>query len=122
VIAPWREWDIVSREDALAYAAKHGVPVQQSKKDIYSRRQSLAPEPRGGRLEDPANAPEESMFKLTRGLADHPPQPERVSASKQERRCRRRASTDPVACGEAQRARRTPRRAGTISRRAGSWA
>jgi argininosuccinate synthase len=79
VIAPWREWDIVSREDALAYAAKHGVPVQQSKKDIYSRDGNLWHlSHEGGRLEDPANAPEESMFKLTRGPADHPDQPENV--------------------------------------------
>jgi argininosuccinate synthase len=79
VIAPWREWDIVSREDALAYAAKHGVPVQQSKKDIYSRDGNLWHlSHEGGRLEDPANAPEESMFKLTKGPADHPAQPENV--------------------------------------------
>ncbi len=37
VIAPWREWSIVSREDALDYAAKHYVPVSQSTKKIYSR-------------------------------------------------------------------------------------
>ena len=79
VIAPWREWDIVSREDALAYAAKHNVPVQQSKKDIYSRDGNLWHlSHEGGRLEDPANAPEESMFKLTKGPADHPAQPENV--------------------------------------------
>ncbi|PYQ15736.1 MAG: argininosuccinate synthase [Acidobacteria bacterium] len=37
VIAPWREWNIRSREDALAYAAAHGVPVDQSPRDIFSR-------------------------------------------------------------------------------------
>ena len=37
VIAPWREWDIRSREDALAYARKHNVPVTHTEKSIYSR-------------------------------------------------------------------------------------
>jgi argininosuccinate synthase len=79
IIAPWREWDIVSREDALAYAAKHNVPVQQSKKDIYSRDGNLWHlSHEGGILEDPANAPEESMFKLTQGPAKHPAEPESV--------------------------------------------
>src|SRR5512140_3727082 len=37
VIAPWREWDIKSREDAIAYAAKHNVPIAASTKTIHSR-------------------------------------------------------------------------------------
>ncbi len=66
VIAPWREWDIRSREDALAYARAHNVPVTQTEKSIYSRDANmwhLSHE--GGILEDPANEPEESMFQLT---------------------------------------------------------
>ena len=66
VIAPWREWDIRSREDALAYARTHNVPVTQTEKSIYSRDANmwhLSHE--GGILEDPANEPEESMFQLT---------------------------------------------------------
>lgn len=79
IVAPWREWDIVSREDALAYAAKHNVPVQQSKKDLYSRDGNLWHlSHEGGRLEDPANMPEESMFRLTRGPAERPAEPETV--------------------------------------------
>ncbi|HEV8480851.1 MAG TPA: argininosuccinate synthase [Candidatus Eisenbacteria bacterium] len=79
IVAPWREWDIVSREDALAYAAKHNVPVQQSKKDLYSRDGNLWHlSHEGGRLEDPANTPEESMFRLTRGPAERPAEPETV--------------------------------------------
>jgi argininosuccinate synthase len=48
VIAPWRSWHIRSREDAIAYAAEKGVPVQATAAKIYSpRRQPLAPLPRG---------------------------------------------------------------------------
>jgi argininosuccinate synthase len=64
IIAPWREWDLDSREDAIAYAAKHNVPVEQSKKNIYSRDRNiwhLSHE--GGELEDPANAPNEAMWQ-----------------------------------------------------------
>jgi argininosuccinate synthase len=66
VIAPWREWDIRSREDALDYAAAHNVPVVQSKKSIYSRDRNiwhLSHE--GGILEDPWAEPQEDMFCLT---------------------------------------------------------
>ncbi|HEY4740930.1 MAG TPA: argininosuccinate synthase [Candidatus Acidoferrales bacterium] len=64
IIAPWREWDIVSREDAIVYAQAHKIPVEQSKTNIYSRDRNiwhLSHE--GGRLEDPANAPEEAMWQ-----------------------------------------------------------
>jgi argininosuccinate synthase len=64
IIAPWREWAIDSREDAIAYAQKHNVPVEQSKKNIYSRDRNiwhLSHE--GGELEDPANAPNEAMWQ-----------------------------------------------------------
>jgi argininosuccinate synthase len=66
IIAPWREWKIQSREDALAYAETHNVPVAQTKTDLYSRDRNiwhLSHE--GGILEDPANAPEESMWQWT---------------------------------------------------------
>jgi argininosuccinate synthase len=66
IIAPWREWKIQSREDALAYAQAHNVPVGQTKTDLYSRDRNiwhLSHE--GGILEDPANAPEESMWQWT---------------------------------------------------------
>jgi argininosuccinate synthase len=64
IIAPWREWNIVSREEAIAYAQAHNVPVEQSKKNIYSRDRNvwhLSHE--GGVLEDPANAPDEAMWQ-----------------------------------------------------------
>jgi argininosuccinate synthase len=66
IIAPWREWKIQSREDALAYAQAHNVPVGQTKTDLYSRDRNiwhLSHE--GGILENPANAPEESMWQWT---------------------------------------------------------
>ncbi len=64
IIAPWREWTIGSREDAIAYARAHNIPIQQSTANIYSRDRNiwhLSHE--GGPLEDPTNAPEESMWQ-----------------------------------------------------------
>ena len=64
IIAPWREWKIQSREDAIAYAQAHDVQVEQTKANIYSRDRNiwhLSHE--GGVLEDPANAPEEAMWQ-----------------------------------------------------------
>jgi argininosuccinate synthase len=64
IIAPWREWKIFSREDAIAYAKMHKIPIEQSKANIYSRDRNiwhLSHE--GGCLEDPANAPEEAMWQ-----------------------------------------------------------
>ncbi len=67
VIAPWREWDIVSREDAIDYAQRHGVPVQQSKAKIYSRDANLWHiSHEGAELEDPANAPLPGVWTLTK--------------------------------------------------------
>src|SRR5271156_3702371 len=66
IIAPWREWNIVSREEAIAYAQAHNIPVEQTKKNIYSRDRNiwhLSHE--GGVLEDPANAPDEAMWQWT---------------------------------------------------------
>lgn len=66
VIAPWREWDIRSREDALDYAKKHKVPVVHTVKSIYSRDNNLWHiSHEGGLLEDPAKTPEEEMFLWT---------------------------------------------------------
>jgi argininosuccinate synthase len=80
VIAPWREWDIVSREDALEYAAKHGIPVQQTAQDLYSRDANLWHlSHEGGPLEDPAQSPPESMYKLTQAPATQPAWPETVT-------------------------------------------
>jgi len=79
VIAPWREWDIRSREDALAYAEKRNIPVAQSKENIYSRDQNLLHlSHEGGILEDPWTPPPENLYQLTRSPADAPDRPEYV--------------------------------------------
>ncbi len=80
VLAPWREWDITSREDALAYAESHGIPVAQKKSDLYSRDANLWHlSHEGGPLEDPAELAPESMYKLTAHAGDQPDTPEIVT-------------------------------------------
>jgi argininosuccinate synthase len=77
VIAPWREWNIRSREDALAYAAAHDVPVDQSPRDLFSRDGNLWHlSHEGGNLEDTWNAPLKEMFKLTVDPEDAPDEPQ----------------------------------------------
>lgn len=66
VIAPWREWNIRSREDALDYAEEFGIPVTSTLKSIYSRDRNLFHlSHEGGPLENPWNEPEEDMFQLS---------------------------------------------------------
>ena len=80
VIAPWREWDIRSREDALAYAARHEIPVAATAAKIYSRDRNiwhLSHE--GGVLEDPNSVPPEDVFMLTAAPADAPARHEDVT-------------------------------------------
>ncbi|HJQ19792.1 MAG TPA: argininosuccinate synthase, partial [Gemmatimonadaceae bacterium] len=80
VIAPWRLWNIRSREDALAYAAAHGVPVAATREKIYSRDANiwhLSHE--GGVLEDPAAAPPDDLFVLTKTPQQAPDVPELVT-------------------------------------------
>ena len=80
VIAPWREWDIRSREDALAYAAKHNVPVTASREKIYSRDRNIWHiSHEGGVLEDPAQAPPADLFMLTTSPELAPSESEEVS-------------------------------------------
>ena len=79
IIAPWREWTISSREEAIAYAKSHNVTVEQTTKNIYSRDRNiwhLSHE--GGVLEDPANAPEESMWQWIVSPAAAPDKPTSV--------------------------------------------
>ncbi len=79
VIAPWREWDIRSREDALDYAKEFNVPVVQTEKSIYSRDANLwHMSHEGGILEDPANEPEEKMFLWTNSPEKAPDEAETI--------------------------------------------
>ena len=64
IIAPWRTWDLKSREDCIDYANKHGVEVPVTKKDIYSRDENLWHiSHEGGDLENPWNAHPETVYK-----------------------------------------------------------
>src|SRR5688572_28145008 len=73
IIAPWREWDIRSREDALAYAAERGIAVTATKEKIYSRDRNLwHVSHEGGPLEDPANEPAENMYMITNSPENAP--------------------------------------------------
>ncbi|HLU38082.1 MAG TPA: argininosuccinate synthase [Planctomycetota bacterium] len=79
VIAPWREWDIRSREDALDYAAARGIPVAASKEKIYSRDRNLWHiSHEGGALEDPGNPPPDDVWMLTVDPRRAPDQPQNV--------------------------------------------
>ncbi len=80
VIAPWREWDILSREAALEYAARHKIPVQASATKIYSRDRNLWHiSHEGGALEDPANAAPDDVWVLTRHPWEAPDTPAQVT-------------------------------------------
>ncbi|MCC7487862.1 MAG: argininosuccinate synthase [Burkholderiales bacterium] len=82
VIAPWREWDLTSREKLLAYAGTHGIPIEGR------RRKGAAPYSmdanllhisyEGGILEDPSYEPEESMWRITASPEKAPNRPEYV--------------------------------------------
>jgi argininosuccinate synthase len=76
IVAPWREWEIRSREDAIAYAAARNVPITATAKKIYSRDRNiwhLSHE--GGVLEDPWAEPLEDMYELTRSPEEAPATP-----------------------------------------------
>src|SRR5579885_2067522 len=80
VIAPWREWSIVSREDALEYAKRHNVPVPVTKKDLYSRDQNLWHlSHEGGPLETVLGEPPEDAWKLTVSPKRAPNREEKVT-------------------------------------------
>ena len=81
VIAPWREWDLHSREDCLAYARERGIPLEGvDETKLYSRDENLWHiSHEGGPLEDPAFEPEEAMYLWTLAPELAPDEPERVS-------------------------------------------
>jgi len=79
IIAPWREWELKSREDCLNYAEQHGIPVAASREKIHSRdRNLLHLSHEGGELEDPGNAPLESTWQISESPQSAPDRSERV--------------------------------------------
>jgi argininosuccinate synthase len=85
VIAPWREWDLNSRERLLAYAEQHGIPIEMKHREggsPYSMDANLLHISFEGRaLEDPAVEPEEDMWRWTVSPEKAPDQPEYVELS-----------------------------------------
>jgi len=80
IIAPWREWDLNSREKLLAYAAEHGIEIEKKgKKSPYSMDANLLHiSYEGGILEDPAAEPEESMWLWTNSPESAPDEAEYI--------------------------------------------
>src|SRR5499426_1468601 len=79
VIAPWREWNIRSREDAIAYAEARNIPIAATKEKIYSRDANLWHlSHEGGILEDPNAAPPADLLQLTTNPLQAPDEPEEV--------------------------------------------
>ena len=80
IIAPWRIWDIKSREDAVDFANAHNVPVPVSKKRPYSMdRNVLHLSHEGADLEDPANEPLDDLYLICNRPEDAPDQPEYIT-------------------------------------------
>jgi argininosuccinate synthase len=79
VVAPWREWDLKSREDCLDYAEKRGIAVTASREKIHSRDRNLWHiSHEGGELEDAGNAPFASTWQLTRSPQEAPDKEEQI--------------------------------------------
>ncbi len=79
VIAPWREWDIVSRAELIKYAKDNGIPVPVTKEKPYSSDKNLFHiSYEGGILEDLENTPDESMFEITVSPQKAPDKPEQI--------------------------------------------
>jgi argininosuccinate synthase len=80
VIAPWREWDLRSREDCLDYAEARNIPVSASRVKIHSRDRNLwHVSHEGGELEDANNAPFDSTWTMTRSPKEAPDREEKVT-------------------------------------------
>ncbi len=79
IIAPWREWDIRSRSDCLAYCEKYRIPVTATLEKPYSIDRNLMHiSYEGGVLEDPWRAPDESMFIMTKSPEKAPDLPSEI--------------------------------------------
>jgi argininosuccinate synthase len=79
VIAPWREWELRGREDEVAYAEAHGIPIPVTREKPYSRDRNLWHlSHEGVHLEDPWNEPEEEMYQISTSPEQAPDRPEYV--------------------------------------------
>ena len=81
IIAPWKDpnFTLTSREAAVDYAKKHKIPIEQSKKKIYSRDRNLWHiSHEGADLEDPASEPKENLFVISRPVSKTPNKPDYV--------------------------------------------
>jgi argininosuccinate synthase len=81
IIAPWREWDLLSREKLLAYAEKHGIPVEMKRgtKSPYSMDANLLHiSYEGGVMEDPWSEPDETMWRWSVSPEKAPDQPRMI--------------------------------------------
>ena len=79
IIAPWREWDLDSRSSEIEYAKAHGVPVATENKTYSMDRNIWHLSHEGSDLEDPANAPHNSMYLISKAPEDAPDKPEYVT-------------------------------------------
>lgn len=82
IVAPWKDpkFTLTSREAAVDYAKKHKIPVEQTKKKIYSRDRNLWHiSHEGADLEDPANEPKDGLFVISRPVSKAPDKPEYVT-------------------------------------------
>jgi argininosuccinate synthase len=81
IIAPWKDpkFTLTSREAAVDYANKHGIPIDQSKKKIYSRDRNIWHiSHEGADLEDPANEPKDELYVISNPVSKSPDKPEYV--------------------------------------------
>ena len=82
IVAPWKDpnFKLTSREAAVDYAKKHKIPIDQTKKKIYSRDRNLWHiSHEGADLEDPANEPKDDLFMISRPVSKTPDKPDYVT-------------------------------------------
>jgi argininosuccinate synthase len=79
IIAPWREWDLKSREDCIDYAERKHIPITASREKIHSRDRNLWHiSHEGGELEDPAQAPLDTTWQISNSPNNAPDRVEEV--------------------------------------------
>ena len=84
IVAPWKDpkFTLTSREAAVDYAKKHKIPIEQSKKKIYSRDRNLWHiSHEGADLEEPANEPKDTLFVISQPVSKTPNKPDYITLS-----------------------------------------